>query len=375
MSKRSGRRWVKGAAAFTFVAATSWGSQSLAASTDTTTADTGTGDTTDSTEGEVPELPADFDTEGLEIGQVLYSSNSSQVALGKNIEQYAESLGMSVRTVYGDIDPTKQANAINDFVSAGVDGILFQPVDPAAAIVPIEQAQQAGIPITTWAIKPADEVTTPFLELNEYQTAYDAGVKAGEAAREIWDAPPLIVAIDIPTVPLCSELRVQGFVDGAMSVDPEAEVVARPDGGGDRETATNVMEDVIQSGDDFNIVTGCNGEMALGALAALEAAGRGQAVDKVPTTEYIYTIDGTPPEIEELLDPSSPVMETMMLTLRKNAELWVNILVQMMAGEIDMTEPYLAATGSQNIPPDCEVVTKILVEEYFAEEPAACQDA
>jgi len=342
--------------------AVSLGAQPIAASSDT--APDGTADTSD--------LPEGFDTEGLELGMVLYSSNASQVAFAKNVELYAQSLGMSVRTIYGDIDPVKQANAINDFVSADVDGILFQPVDPAAAVVPIEQAQQANIPITTWAIKPADEVTTPFLELNEYQTAFDAGVNAANAARDIWDAPPLVVAIDIPTVPLCSELRVQGFVDGALSVDEDGEVVARPDGGGDRETATNVMEDVIQSGTEFNIVTGCNGEMALGALAALEAAGRGQAVDKVPTTEYIYTIDGTPPEIDELLDPNSPVMETMTLTHRENARLWVNILVGMMAGEIGMTEDYLVSTGSRNIPPDCEIVTQIMVEEFFAEEPEAC---
>lgn len=318
-------------------------------------------------------MPEGFETDGLEVGLVLYSSNASQVAFARHVELYADGLGMSVRTVYGDIDPTKQADAINDFVSAGVDGILFQPVDPAAAVVPIEQAQQAGIPIATWAIKPADEVTTPFLELNEYQTAFDAGVNAANAAREIWDAPPRVIAIDIPSVPLCSELRVQGFVDGALSVDDAGEVVARPDGGGDRETSTNVMEDVIQSGADFNIVTGCNGEMALGALAALESAGRGEAVDKVPTTEYIYTIDGTPPEIEELLDPTSPVMETMTLTHRENARLWVDLLLGMLAGEIGMTEDYLISTGSQNIPPDCEVVTQILAEEFFAEEPEACR--
>lgn len=338
-----------------------------------TSADTSTTESDTAAETTAAGGDGDFSTEGLEIGQILYSSNSSQMAHARHVEEYAAEMGMSVRTIDGQIDPQVQANAVSDLISAGVDGILLQPVDPAAAVGPIEQAQEAGIPIATWAIKPADEVTTPFLELNEYETAFEGGVNAAEFVAENFDDTPRVVAIDIPTVPLCSELRVQGFVDGVASVAPDAEVVGRPDGGGDRETGTNVMEDLIQSGVEFNIVTACNGEMVLGALAALEAAGRGQATDKVPATEYIYTIDGTPPEIDELLDPSSPVMETMALTPRANGRAFLDILVSMMSGEIGMTEPYLESTGSQNLPPECDIVTEVLVNEFFSEAPAACE--
>jgi len=347
------------------------------ASTDTTAATTAPSQAPSSTDA-----PSDtageaaagggFDTAGLEIGQVLYSSDSYQLAHARHVEEYAAELGMTVRTVDGQIDPAVQANAISDLISAGVDGILFQPVDPAAAVAPIEEAQRAGIPIATWAIKPAADVTTPYLDLNEYETTYEAGVAAAEAVAEIFDASPAIVAIDIPTVPLCSEMRMQGFIDGATSVDPNTKVVARPDGAGDRETSTNVMEDIIQSGAEFNIVTACNGEMALGALSALRAAGRGQAVDGVPSTEYVYTIDGSPSEIDELLDSSSPVMQTMALTPRENGRRFLDILVRMMAGEIAMDEAYEETTGSQNLPPDCDVVTDVLVNQFFSEAPEAC---
>lgn len=342
-----------------------------ATETTTATADTTPPDTSETTAASAPS--EEFTTEGLEIGQILYSSNPSQLAHARHVEEYAAEMGISVRTIDGQIDAQVQADAIADLIAAGVDGILFQPVDPAAAVGPIEQAQEAGIPIATWAIKPADEVTTPFLELNEYETAYEGGVNAAEFVIETFGDTPKVVAIDIPTVPLCSELRVQGFVDGVLSVASDAEIVSRPDGGGDREGGTNVMEDIIQSGAEFNIVTACNGEMVLGALGALEAAGRGNATDKVPQTEYIYTIDGTPPEIDELLDPSSPVMETMALTPRDNGRKFLDILVRMMAGEIGMTEPYVEITQSQNLPPDCDVVTDVLVNEFFSEPPAACE--
>lgn len=318
----------------------------------------------------------EFTTEGLSIGQILYSSNESQMAHARHVEEYAASLGMKVRTVDGQIDPQVQTEAVSDFVSANLDGILLQPVDPAAAVVPIEQAQQAGIPIATWAIKPADEVTTPFLELNEYDTTFEAGVNAANAIAEYFPgAQARIVVLDIPTVPLCSELRVQGFVDGVLSVAKDGEVVARLDGVGDRESSTNVMEDLLQTGADFNIVSACNGEMLLGALGALRAAGRGEAVDNVPVTEYLFSIDGTSAEIEELMDPSSPVVETMALAPRENARAFVDILVKMMSGEIGMTEAYLektGAAGSRLLGPDCTVLNQFMSEQYFVDNAVSC---
>lgn len=318
----------------------------------------------------------EFTLDGAQIGQILYSSNESQMAHAQHVEEYAESMGMSVRTVDGQIDPQVQADAVSDFVSANLDGILYQPVDPAAAVVPIEQAQQAGIPIATWAIKPADEVTTPFLELNEYDATFEAGENAANAVQEIFPGDPVqVVVLDIPTTPLCSELRVQGFVDGVMSAAPDAEIVARVDGVGDRESATNVMEDVLQSGAEFNIVSACNGEMLLGALGALRAGGRGEANDHVPVSEYLFSIDGTTAEIEELVDPGSPVVETMALAPRENARAFVDILVRMMEGELEMTEAYVEPTGAQGsrlLGPDCNEINEFMAEQYFMDEAVSC---
>lgn len=315
----------------------------------------------------------DFTTEGKRIGQILYSTDSYQVAHARHVEEYAQSLGMTVQTIDGKIDPVVQANAVSDLLAARVDGILFQPVDPAAAIAPIREAQNAGIPIATWAIKPSEEVTTPFLELNEYETTKQAGRNAAEAAAQFFPGEPLrMVIIDIPTVPLCSELRMQGFIDGVQEVEASAEVVARVDGAGDRLTATNVMEDLLQREPDFNIVTACNGEMLLGAMAALEATGRGEAIDKVPQTEYMFSIDGSPAEIQRLVDPSSALMETMTLTPRENGRAFLDILVRMMAGDIEMTEPYVETTGSLLLPPDCDTINQVLQEQFFATEPVDC---
>lgn len=311
--------------------------------------------------------------EGRRIAQVLYSTDAYQTAHARHVEEYAQELGIEVtQTVDGEIDPEVQANALTDIIVSGVDGILYQPVDPAAAVGPIREVQEAEVPIVTWAIKPDEAVTTPFLELNEYETTFEAGVEAAEQVAEIFPGDPLrMVIIDIPTVPLCSELRMQGFIDGVQSVDPDAEVVARLDGGGDRETATNVAEDQLQRDPDFNILTACNGEMLLGALSALEAAGRGEAVDKVPVSEYLFSIDGSPAEIEKLVDPSSALMQSMTLTPRENAHRFLDLLVSVMDGEIAPTDDVVEKTGSLLLPPDCDVINDVLAEQFFAD-PVDC---
>lgn len=318
----------------------------------------------------------EFTTEGLKIGQILYSSNESQMAHARHVEEYAASLGMEVRTIDGRIDPQVQADAVSDFISANLNGILLQPVDPAAAVVPVEQAQQAGIPIATWAARPGDAVTTPFLELNEYDASFEAGVNAANGVAEFFPGEQArIVVLDIPTLPLCSDLRVQGFIDGVLSVATDGEVVARLDGAGDRETSTNVMEDLIQTGADFNIVSGCNGEMLLGALGALRAAGRGEAVDNVPVSEYLFSIDATSAEIEELMDPSSPVMQSLALAPRENARAFVDILVKMMKGELGIDEEYTeqtGAAGSRLLNPNCAEINEFMAEQYFVENAVTC---
>ena len=339
----------------------------------------GDGETTDTTGATNTTAPAGESTttaggstassapsvEGLEIGQMIWGADRYQLAHAAAVEAYGEELGLSVQTIDGQQDATVQANGIEDFIAAGKDGIMFQPFDPAGAVTPIEEAQEAGIPLVTWAIKPDAAVTTPFLELNEYDTTFEAGVNAVNAVKEIFpDDPIRVVALDIPTVALCSELRIQGFVDGVMSADPDAEIVARPDGEGNRLASTTVMEDQIQSDPDFNIVTACNGEMLFGALTALEAVGRGVAVDKVPQTEYAFVIADGVTEVEAFLNPSSPIMQVAVLAPKTNGRLFMDMMLKFINGEIP--QDHLESTGSLLLPTDadCTEINDMLVEQY-----------
>lgn len=310
---------------------------------------------------------------GKTICQVLYSNNPSQLAYARHVEEYAESMGMSVMTIDGKIDPMVQANGVDDCIASGADGIILQPVGSAAATGPIQAAQSAGIPIVVWGTEPDASVSVPFVELNEYEQSKEAGALAAQRARELWpDQAPSMVLLNIPTLPLCNDLRVGGFKDGVLEADPEAVVVADVDAVGDQLSATNQMEDIIQRGEYFNLVATCNGPMALGALSALESAGRGTATDQVPDTEYIYSVDGSPEEVAELLDPTTSLMAVLLLTPKEISRATVDTLTSVITGEIDMEEDYRDSVGSLNLPPDCDEVNAALREQYFQEEDLPC---
>lgn len=315
--------------------------------------------------------PSEF--AGKRVGNVLYSNNPSELAHARGIEEYLGAYGIEVISVDGAVNPQKQADQVADFIASAVDLIIFQPVDPAAAVTPIQEAQAAGVPIVTWAIKPGDAVTTPFVEVYEYEQTFQAGAEAAQLAKELWPDQPLgMVLVDIPTLPLCHDLRVGGFRDGVLSVDPAAAIVAEVDGKGEQLESTTVMEDVISSGRPFNLVVGCNGPMSLGALGALEAAGRGQAVDKVPQTEIVVSIDGSPPEIEKLLSPTSSLMRSVMVTPVDNAGKIGEMVIGVLRGEIGATDPYVAKAGGLVLHPDCAEVNAALAAQFYQEEDVPC---
>lgn len=306
------------------------------------------------------------------VGQVMYSTGAYQLAEAQHFEEYAAELGLEVITVNQDLDPIVGADAIEDFIVRGVDGFAYQPVDAAVAVPAINGAQDAGVAVSVWAIKHGDGATAPFLELNESEDTFEAGRRLAEFSLAQWpDRPVSALIVDIASVQMCLDFRMDPFIEGIQSVAPDADIT-RFDGAGDRLTATNVAEDALTSGADFTIVSGCNAEMALGALAAFESAGRGTATDGVPDTEFFFSIDATPQEVDNLLDPSSALKLVMGLTPKENAQGKLDLLLRVLNGEIDATADEVVSVGSMLIEPDCDFINQYQRDQYFATEDMDC---
>ena len=185
--------------------------------------------------------------------------------------------GFDVVYVSGDHDVRKQASQIEDFIVKKVAAIAINPCQSDAIAEPIKKANEAGIPVFTFDIKckdPAAKVVS-HIGTNNFQ----AGQLAAQAMIEaIGETGGKVAVLDFRAVESCQE-RVRGFKDvlaryNASREEGKIDLVAELPGDGQTEKGFKVTEDLIQSQPGLAGIFAINDPSALGAVAALEKAGK-----------------------------------------------------------------------------------------------------
>lgn len=194
-------------------------------------------------------------------------NNPFFVTLSEGAEAKAEELDMEITVVDAQDDPAKQASDIEDLIQQNVDVILINPTDSAAIAPAIESANNAGIPVVT-VDRSADggEVVTHIASDN-----VEGGKLAGEFIVEELGGAGNVVELEGISGSSAARERGEGF-NSAID-ESDVEVVATQTANFDRAEGLSVMENIIQSGVEFDAVFAHNDEMALGAQVALEAVG------------------------------------------------------------------------------------------------------
>jgi ribose transport system substrate-binding protein len=309
----------------------------------------------------------------LLIGDILYNDDAYQTAQQKQMQAYADSLGIGIVFENQLGKGTNAPNLMDDLLAKGVDGIIFQPADAAVSVPLVKQAQAKKIPVLGWAIPFGTGVTAPYVGLDERAQTVEAGKRAAQWVKDNFPGKPVkVLIVTIAGVSICEDVRMGGFKEGVTGVAPDAAIVTI-DGAGARETAVTVTEDTLQREKDFNVVTGCNSDMAFGALQAFKAAGLGTATNKKPDHAYFYSINGTDEELKALVDPTSPVMEVLGLTPKEISKTLIDTVIKMINGEID---PYTASTinvPDKPIQADCAAANDFNKVEYFATQDLPCK--
>jgi ABC-type sugar transport system substrate-binding protein len=331
------------------------GSSSKSSSSDSPAAAASSGSATTSTSG------SSASGKGLTIGEILLNTGSYQIAHQAAMQAYAKSQGITLKTCNANGTDSGQQNCVDEMISSQVDGFIMQPQDPASATSVIEQAQGSNIPVVTWAVGPVPGAQVPFVALAEYPQSKQAGITAAKWVIKHFHQSPKVVEVSIPNNTNCTN-RMGGFIAGVRSVDKSAPLVAQPDGQGLTLPSENAMANVIQSGRPFNIATACNGDSSMGVLDALRAAGRGQAVNKVPKTEYVFGIDGTSQQIQQLLSKTSPLMQVLGLNPVENSNVLLNTMVRYIHKQIPST--YRGNLYDTLLSPNCKQALAFLKNDY-----------
>jgi ribose transport system substrate-binding protein len=275
----------------------------------------------------------------LVIGQVFWGLHDSyQHAHQVQTAKYLEDLGIKYIPMDGQMKPEVQAAAMEDLIARKVDGIICQAYDQPSMEISIAAAQKAGIPVVSFVNVSSGNVKYPSMEISEEEGAVEMGKYVGNKFTQYFSGKAAkVVTISDPSVEWAHTQRTLAFLRGLQQVVPSMQHIFNG-GKSNREEAYAVMEDVLQRDSGLNIIFGYDAENGLGGIAALEAAGRGTAMNSIPKTEMVASVDGSTPEILKVIDPRSSYMATLGLRPRQNARACVDLLLNVINGEIDMYE-------------------------------------
>lgn len=207
---------------------------------------------------------------GPRVGLAVSTLNNPFfVDLKNGAEEEAAALGIELLVVDAQDDAAKQLSSIEDLIMKRVDVIIINPVDGDAIIAAIESANSANIPVIT-VDRGANggEVVTHIASDN---------VKGGEMAAEyiaelLGNSGKVVELEGIPGTSAARD-RGQGFHNGADKF-ADIEIIVSQPADFNRAKGMSVMENILQAHQDIDAVFAHNDSMALGAIEAIEAAGK-----------------------------------------------------------------------------------------------------
>ncbi|AZO95302.1 substrate-binding domain-containing protein [Halocella sp. SP3-1] len=231
--------------------------------------------------------------EGIKVGLALMTTNNPFfVAMIDAVKEEAEGkYNGTVLVSDGQHDISKQLADVEDMIVQGIDLLLLNPVDADAAEPAVNMAKEAGIPVVC-----VDGDTGGDRDLFIASNNYEAGVIDARYIIERLEGEGKVVVLNGNPVSAVRQ-RYSGFMDTIKDFTA-IEIVAEQNGDGDMTTSMQVMENVLQSAPVIDAVFAINDPSGLGALAAIQSAGRADEM-------FVVGVDGSPDAINSILGDSA----------------------------------------------------------------------
>jgi erythritol transport system substrate-binding protein len=182
----------------------------------------------------------------------------------------AKELGYEVMTLVHDDDANKQSELFDSAIAAGVKAIILDNAGADASVAAVQKAKDAGIPsflidreITATGVAVSQIVS------NNYQGAQLGAEEFVKLMGEKGEFAELIGKESDTN----AGIRSKGYHD-VIDQYPEMKMVASQTANWSQTEAYTVMESMLQANPGIMGVIAGNDTMAMGAYAALEAAGR-----------------------------------------------------------------------------------------------------
>ncbi len=192
----------------------------------------------------------------------------------KHQAAHAQDYDLVVNGIKNETDLAEQVNLVDQMIAQRVDAIVIAPADSKALVTVLKRAKESGVLVVNIDNKLDADVlkqaglTIPFVGPDNRAGA----VKVGTAvAQKLKSGDPVAIIEGIPTA-FNGQQRRLGFEDAMKTAGMK--IVSEQSGYWEMEKANNVAAAMLSEHPDLKAILCGNDSMSLGAVAAVQSAGR-----------------------------------------------------------------------------------------------------
>ncbi len=247
--------------------------------------------------GQVPPLKKK-DTYKVGFAQIV-SNNPWRLAETVSMQDEAKKRGCQL--VYTDAadSAAKQVADVNSMIAQGVDFIFLPPREEKPLIPAVLNAKKAGIPVLLVDRSVDPSLAKPGVDYLAFigSNFVQEGQRVADWTIQKTGGKGKILELEGSIGASPANDRKKGFDETIKAKAPDMVILASQSGDFNRDKGRQLTETLLQAHPDATIVYAHNDEMALGAITAIEAAG------KVPNKDIlVVSIDGEKDAVQAIID-------------------------------------------------------------------------
>lgn len=241
----------------------------------------------------VDEAVSALEGQDIRVGLSLWGfDNQYFVNLRDGAQQRADELGVELVIADPHQNVSQQVSDVENFITMGVDAIILSAIDADSLEAVAKEAMDADIKLVAQSIKL--ENCDVYSSADEYGMGFIVGQGAGQWIVDNYGEDASIECAVLTNDSNSASIpRGDGLQEGILAIAPNAQIVARQDASTTAD-GQSVTDALMQSNPDLQVIVCQNDSIALGALSAVQAAGR--------DTEdfYIGGMDNTEEAVEKI---------------------------------------------------------------------------
>ena len=255
------------------------------------------------------------DNKDLKVGISIYKFDDNFMTLYRQelVRYMTEDLGFTEANITvqdGKGDQAEQTNQIQNFISSGVDVMILNLVQASSAPQVSDMCKEAGIPVVyinrepdadeenRWA---ADGISATYVGADARQSGTYQGEEIVETENKgdiNGDGKVSYIMVQGDPENVDAQYRTEFSVKALTDAGIEVEELLLQRGDWDQAKGQQIVQDALtQFGDKIEVVFCNNDAMALGALQAIDAAGR-----KVGTDIYLVGVDALTEAVQNVTE-------------------------------------------------------------------------